>query len=151
MPLQLVPQYLNPPLTPCHITFGTYGTRLHGGVRPAVDKQHNQRHTSFILRDPDRQEFEQSRMRFSTRVLTLEQRIFTEAVLPAICERGGWKFRNCAAESIHVHLLCDVVPDVHGEKVRRLVKRWLGQRLCEQWKVPHGATWLAEEGSNIAV
>jgi hypothetical protein len=40
---------------------------------------------------------------------------------------------------------------VHGEKVRRLVKRWLGQALSERWPLPHGATWWAEEGSNIAI
>jgi hypothetical protein len=51
----------------------------------------------------------------------------------------------------HVHLLCDVIAEVHGEKVRCLVKRWLGQELSKRWQPPSGATWWAEEGSNIAI
>jgi len=90
-------------------------------------------------------------MKFPPRYLTLEQRLFIEAGLPDICERGGWQYRFCAAGVDHVHLLCDIIPDVHGEKVRRLVKRWLGQALSERWPLPKGATWWAEEGSNIAI
>jgi len=76
---------------------------------------------------------------------------YAEAQLPAICERGGWNYRICSAGPDHVHLLCDIVPDVHGEKVRRLVKRWLGQKLSEKWPQPKDATWWAEEGSNKAI
>jgi hypothetical protein len=57
----------------------------------------------------------------------------------------------CAAAPDHIHVLCDIVPEVHGEKVRRLLKRWLGQELSKQWPLPEGASWWAEEGSNIAV
>ena len=74
-----------------------------------------------------------------------------EAEIPAICERGSWQYRTCAAGSDHVHLLVDAKSEIHGEKVRRLVKRWLGQSLSEQWPIEEGATWWAEEGSNIAI
>jgi REP element-mobilizing transposase RayT len=90
-------------------------------------------------------------MRFPARFLALRQRTFAEVELPSICDRGGWTFRVCAAAPDHVHVLCDVIPDVHGEKVRRLLKRWLGQELSKKWPLPEGATWWAEEGSNIAV
>ena len=46
---------------------------------------------------------------------------------------------------------CDAKSEIHGEKVRRLVKRWLGQSLSERWPIEEGATWWAEEGSNIAI
>ena len=151
MPAEFVRQHFNPPLTPWHVTFGTYGTRLHGGDRPTVDKQHNRWQEPFISRDPHREEFERLRMKFRPRFLTLEQRLSAEAELPLICERGGWAYRVCAAGPDHVHLLCDVVRAVHGEKVRRLVKRWLGQKLAEQGPPANGATWWAEEGSNIAI
>ncbi|HEX2475344.1 MAG TPA: hypothetical protein VHK01_11385 [Lacipirellulaceae bacterium] len=144
-------QYFNPPLTPWHITFGTYGARLHGGERPTVDKQHNRLNEQFVWRDPEREEREQERMKFSSLYLTHKQRVFVEAQLPSICERGGWKYRICSGGPDHVHLLCDVVPEVHGEKVRRLVKRWLGQDLSGCWPLPKDATWWAEEGSNKAI
>ncbi len=83
--------------------------------------------------------------------LSKEQCVFAEKEIPKICERGGWSYRVCSAAPDHVHLLCDVASAVHGEKVRRLVKRWLGQALSEKWPLPTGATWWAEEGSNIAI
>jgi len=144
-------QHFSPPLTPWHITFGTYGTRLHGATAPTVDKQHNQRHEPFLAHNANRVQSDRGRMKFPLRYFTREQRLFIEAELPIICERGGWMFRISAAGSDHVHLLCDVVPEVHGEKVRRLVKRWLGQSLSERWPLPDDATWWAEEGSNIAI
>jgi hypothetical protein len=149
--MSLPRQYLNPLLTPWHITFGTYGTRLHGSIAPTVDKQHNQRPEPFLPPSIARVESDRERMKFPARYFTLEQRLFVEDEIPRICTRGGWEYRICAAGSDHVHLLCDVVPQVHGEKVRRLVKRWLGQSLSERCPIPDGASWWAEEGSNIAI
>ena len=137
--------------TPWHITFGTYGARLHGAIAPTVDKRHNELGTEFLPKNTLRVVSECERMKHSQRYLSLEQRIFVEAELANICERGGWNYRACAAGADHVHLLCDVVRDVHGEKVRRLVKRWLGQSLSDRWQLPGGATWWAEKGSNIAI
>jgi REP element-mobilizing transposase RayT len=90
-------------------------------------------------------------MKFPPRFLTIEQRQFVENTLPQICVRGGWLYRVCSAAPDHVHLLCDIVPEMHGEKVRRLVKRWLGQALSEKWPLFEGASWWAEEGSNLAI
>jgi REP element-mobilizing transposase RayT len=144
-------QRLDPLRTSWHITFGTYGTRLHGGGRATVDTSHSERNTPFLRSNADRERSDRERMNFQPRYLTLEQRIFAESETPKMCERGGWTYRVCAAGSDHVHLLCDIVPDVHGEKVRRLIKRWLGQTLSQRWRLPDGATWWAEEGSNIAI
>jgi REP element-mobilizing transposase RayT len=144
-------QHLDPARTTWHITFGTYGTRLHGGERPSVDKWHNQLEEPFVEPNTAREQSARGRMKFAPRYLTAEQRSFTESALPAICQRGGWTYRTCAAAPDHVHLLCDVVPAVHGEKVRRLVKRRLNQALSERWPLADGATWWAEEGSNVAV
>ena len=90
-------------------------------------------------------------MRFPQQYLSLTQRTSVEVEIPSICDRGDWSYRVCAAAPDHIHVLCDVVPDVHGEKVRRLLKRWLGQELSKQRLLPSGGTWWAEEGSNIAV
>jgi REP element-mobilizing transposase RayT len=144
-------QSLHPTHTTWHITFGTYGTRLHGGTHPNVDKQHNKRGTEFVPPIVEREDSARGRMKFQPRFLTDEQRQFVESTLSEICIRGGWIYRVCSAAPDHVHLLCDIVPEVHGEKVRRLVKRWLGQALSERWPIPDGASWWAEEGSNIAI
>lgn len=137
--------------TPWHLTFGTYGTRLHGSSAPTVDKSHNELGRPFLPKNQIRVACEGERMKFAPRYLSNAQRVFIEAEITTICERGGWQYRICAAQSDHVHLLCDAIAEVHGEKVRRLVKRWLGQALSEKWPLPAEATWWAEEGSNIAI
>jgi len=144
-------QRLDPVRTSWHITFGTYGTRLHGGGRATVDKQHNERGESFLDQNKDRIESDRARMKFPPRYLTKPQCIFAEEEVPLICERGGWVYRVCSAALDHIHVLCDIDAKVHGEKVRRLLKRWLGQALSEKWPLPAGATWWAEEGSNIPI
>ena len=48
-------QHLDPARTTWHITWGTYASRLHGGYRPTVDKQHNQRGEPFLPRDEPRE------------------------------------------------------------------------------------------------
>lgn len=144
-------QSLSSDRTSWHITFGTYGTRLHGGRRPTVDKRHNQRGTPFLPTNAARQQRARSRMNSAPRRLTQPQCELIEAELPGICDQGGWDYRIAAASSDHVHLLCDVAAEVHGEKVRRLIKRWLVQVLSERWPLVEGARWWAVEGSNIAV
>jgi REP element-mobilizing transposase RayT len=144
-------QLLSPTLTSWHITWGTYGTRLHGAACPTVDRDHNQRGEAFIQRDAVREQAEQRILNFPACCLTDEQRAFVEQQLPQTCARGRWDYRICAAAEDHVHVLCDIPPAIHGEKVRRLLKRWLGQDMSKLWPIHEGATWWAEEGSNIAV
>jgi len=60
--------------TPWHITFGTYGTRLHGSHRPTVDKQHNQRGTPFLALDAQREQAALACMKDPCRLLIAQQR-----------------------------------------------------------------------------
>ncbi len=90
-------------------------------------------------------------MRASPVLLSHEQRRFIQEALPAICERGGWTLRACAAGADHVHVLLDIDSSIHGERVRNLVKRWLTQALDAQWSKPASGTWWAKQGSNRAV
>jgi REP element-mobilizing transposase RayT len=116
-----------------------------------VDRDHNERGESFIYRDQDRELAEEGILNFPIRTFTPEQRSFAEECLPQICTRGGWDYRVCAAGPDHVHVLCDIAPAIHGEKVRRLLKRWLGKELSKSSPTAVGESWWAEEGSNIAV
>jgi hypothetical protein len=151
MPSEFPRQHLHPILTTWHITFGTYGTRLPGASRPSVDKEHYELDTPFVSPQVEREESARGRMKFPPKFLSNEQCAFVERELPKICERGGWSHRVCSAVPDHVQLLCDVKPDIHGEKVRRLVKLWLGQMLSECRPIEAGTSWWAEEGSNIAI
>ena len=143
--------HLDPQRTTWHITFGTYGTRLHGDDRPTVDRDHNELGEPFLEPDPKRWRGDRNRMKAAPVYLTREQCLFIQLTLIAICARGGWTLRTCSAASDHVHLVIDIIPAVHGEKARRLIKRWLTQALNERWPRAEGLAWWADEGSNKVV
>ena len=146
--IKLIPMTsLNPARTTWHITFGTYGARLHGDERPTVDRRQNQPGQPFFGQDPGRRAAEEMQMRASMVLLTCEQRRLVEVRLSEICDRGGWGCRTCAAGGDHVHLLCDAPPNVHGRQIRTLVKRWLTQALDREWKRPPSGRWWADGGS----
>ncbi len=142
---------LDPHLTTWHITWGTYGTRLHGGHAATVDRDHNKPGQSFVTFDPVRYELSRQSLRFPPVVLTAAQRQFIEDAIPSLSDRGGWGLREWAAQPNHVHVVLDIVPTIHGERVRRLLKRWVTQALDTPWRRRLGASWWAEQGSNRVV
>jgi REP element-mobilizing transposase RayT len=129
-----------------HITFGTYGTRLHGDPRGTVDREHNQFGEPILGPDPERQREEASRLNFEPVYFTLEQREFIESVIPSICERGGWQYVICAAGPDHVHV-CLSAPDIPGDRIETWLKRWLTEQLSARWPLLPGARWWAKNGS----
>ena len=119
-----------------HITWGTYGTRLHGDPRGTVDREHNQRDSPILGFDEHRWEREKERLKFPPVCLTEEQRILAEFLIPKVCERGYWTYRRCAVGSDHVHVILTSPND--PETIRRLLKRWLGQELSCRYPLPDG-------------
>jgi hypothetical protein len=107
-----------------HITFGTYGTRLHGDERGTVDRSLNKPGDPIIGADPGWWEREWERLRFDPVVLRPEQMIYAERVIPTLCARGGWKYHVGAGGPDHVHVL--LTSEAEGDAVRKWLKRWLG-------------------------
>jgi REP element-mobilizing transposase RayT len=128
-----------------HITWGTYGTRLHGDPRGTIDRQHNEIGTPVLGFDEHRWEREKENLKFPPVVLTREQMRFVEELVPVICKRGYWKYHTCAAGPDHVHVVLTSEHD--PETIRRLLKRWLSQEMSKQYPLPPGAVWWAECGS----
>jgi REP element-mobilizing transposase RayT len=128
-----------------HITWGTYGTRLHGDPRGTVDRAHNQFKTPVLGFDEHRWELEKTCLKFPPIRLTREQMVFAELAIPQVCERGCWAYRCCATGPDHVHAILSSQHD--PGTIRRLLKRWLGEALSERYSLPDGATWWAECGS----
>jgi hypothetical protein len=129
-----------------HITWGTYGTRLHGDPRKTVDRQHNQYGEPVLGFDEHRWEHEKALLKFPPVIFTRPQMILVESLLPNICDRGGWKHITGAAGPDHVHEI--LFSRFNPETIRRLFKRWLGQELSRVLHpVPDSATWWAECGS----
>lgn len=136
-------------MTAWHITFGTYGTRLHGALQPTVDRQHNRRGQPFLGVDVARESCERTQMSHPSVLLSLDQRLFIQSRLTSICDRGGWNLITSAAEQNHVHILIQTTPMVHGKQIRTLVKRWLTQALNERWTM--SSRWWVEGGSTKPV
>src|SRR5690348_9021923 len=87
------------------LSWGTYGTRLHGDPRGTVDRQHNQHGDPVLGFDSERWELEKGRLKFPPVVLTREQRALGEEIIPRVCDRGGWTYQTCAAAPDHVHVV----------------------------------------------
>lgn len=128
-----------------HITFGTYGTRLHGDPRGTVDRSHNRPGDPILGADPSRWQREQGTLRYPAVFLTDQQRQHVEAEVACICQRGGWEYIICSAASDHLHTLLSAAAE--GAAVRKWFKRWLGETLSERWPLPDGQSWWAEGGS----
>ena len=129
-----------------HITWGTYGTRLHGDPRKTVDREHNEFGTPVLEYDEHRWERCKARLKYAP-ILSRAHMLFIEACVPSLCERGRWRFHACAAGPDHVHVVLSSQHD--PETIRRLLKRWLGQELTSRSKLDGGEdrTWWAECGS----
>jgi hypothetical protein len=129
-----------------HLTWGTYGTRLHGDPRKTVDRKHNQYGEPVLGYDEHRWEREKSLLKFPPVVFTKPQMLIVESLVPEICQRGGWVHRTCAAGQDHVHAILTSPND--PKTIRRILKRWLDQSLTEHLgALPEGASWWAECGS----
>lgn len=141
-------------MTLWHITFTTYGTRLHGDERGTVDRHHNQPSTFTLAPDPSRQATARARMSAEPVVLTPEQRRFLESTLPELCADLGLTHLVSAAAPDHIHLLVQISENTHGKRARALIKRRLTQALDQSWSCPKradGSSWWSEGGSARAV
>jgi len=125
-----------------HITVGTYGTRLHGGNEPTVERVRNRYGEKFVSFDLKRERFEHDKMVHNPTYLKDEQRLFVEEMIPSICERGQWTYHIAACQADHFHLL--VSGDVEAKKIRRWLKQWLTNALNEKYGKQQ---WFAECGS----
>ncbi len=113
-----------------HITFGTYGTRLHGDPRGTVDRKANKLGDPIIGAEPDWERMERSTLRFPPVLLDPGSRSFIESVVPSLCDRGGWELHVCSAKPDHVHVL--LTTSREAKPVRRWLKTWLSQALNER-------------------
>lgn len=128
-----------------HITFGTYGTRLHGDVRGTVTRDQNRFGEPVVGHDEIWQRLERSQLKFPPVVLSADQCREIENRIPGICEHGGWEYQISAGQPDHVYALLTTTSD--GKRVRMWLKRWLGEALSERWPLETGRTWWAEGGS----
>jgi len=125
-----------------HITWGTYGARLHGSSKPHVDRDHNEYGAPLAPADPDREKESRERMTSEPVKLTLEQRQLVEQAIRDVAARYGWVVHSIAVQSDHVHVV--ITAPREGQQLRDAVKAVASRALNKQF----GArTWWAEKGS----
>jgi hypothetical protein len=88
-----------------HITFGTYGTRLHGDPKGTVDRSMNGYGDPIIGSDHKRWIRETSLLKFEPVFLSTSQRQYAESIIPLICQTGSWFYHIAAAGNDHIHVL----------------------------------------------
>jgi REP element-mobilizing transposase RayT len=88
-----------------HITWGTYGPRLHGSSKPHVDRDHNEYGTPFAPTDPEREHDARERMRINPVSLDLAQRKIVEAAIHEVADRYAWTVHAIAIQSNHEHVV----------------------------------------------
>ena len=128
-----------------HLTFGMYGTRLHGDERGTIDRRMNEPGDPIIGRNESWEQMERRHLSFAPVTLEEAQRELAKRAIPALCRRGGWQYHLAAVRSNHVHVL--LTARVEGKRIRRWFKTWLGQALTEAYPHEIGRPWWADGGS----
>jgi REP element-mobilizing transposase RayT len=128
-----------------HITFGSYGTRLHGDERGTIDRTMNKPGDPIVGRNEEWARMERALLKYPPVILSHEQRLAIELIVPDVCDRGGWVFSNVAARGDHVHVLLST--NRAPKAVRKWLKRWLGEELNERWTINEGKRWWVTGGS----
>jgi len=139
-------------LTAWHITFGTYGARLHGDPRLTVDRVRNEFNGPYVEPSAPRQSLAKAALTHPPVRLSRTQRVFLEQTIPAMCIRGGWRYDTCACAREHAHTLLRADAVIHGKHIRHWLKRWLTEALDREFgRRPGDGAWWAEGGSNRVV
>jgi hypothetical protein len=104
-----------------HITFATYGNRLHGSNKPHVDRDHNQYGQPLAPTDPEREDAQRRRMKQDPVRLTPEQRVVVERAIRDLAGRYRWPVHAFASQSDHTH----VVAGYYDDPSLRTTRNWL--------------------------
>jgi REP element-mobilizing transposase RayT len=132
-----------------HLTFGTYGTRLHGDQRGTVIRAMNRPGDPIIGRDEDWERIERSLLNFPPVVLSEAERLCIESHVLEVCERRDWTYHMAAGRADHVHVLLSAPPERDAKAVRRWLKTWLGQVLSDVF--PGAIPRLERDGSTPVI
>src|SRR5215217_3554928 len=103
-----------------HITWGTYGARLHGSDKPHVDRHHNEYGAPFAPTDSDREAAARSRMKQEPVSLSPEQRREVERAIRDLAARYGWTIHAMAVQSDHTHVV--ITANRIGDELRNALK-----------------------------
>jgi REP element-mobilizing transposase RayT len=126
-----------------HITWGTYGARLHGSKKPHVDREHNDYGAPLAPTDPARESAARDRMKGEKVELTIEQREEVGTAIREVAARYTWTIHSIAVQRDHVHVVITAFRE--GTQLRDALKAVASRSLN---KVFGQRTWWSEGGSS---
>jgi REP element-mobilizing transposase RayT len=85
------------------ISFGTYGTWLHGDARGSVSRKQNQYGTPHIAANPRLQRAELAQLKHPAIRLDSRQRPVVEQAIREVCTNRGYGLRAINVRTNHVH------------------------------------------------
>lgn len=125
-----------------HITWGTYGARLHGSTKPYVDLDHNEYGTPLPPTDAQREAEARERMTGDPVSLTIQQRKLVEEAIRALAARYDWTIHALAPQHDHTHVVITAFRE--GQQLRDSLKAVASKALNKQFG---HRKWWAENGS----
>jgi REP element-mobilizing transposase RayT len=127
------------------ITFGAYGTWVHGDERGSVDRGHNLPGTPYLAPDHFRFECEQSRTSEQPYLMDEARRIHVLEAVRQACGKRGWDLLAVHVRQAHVHVV--VAAADTPEKVMHALKGYASRRLNEAGLDGRDRTRWARHGS----
>jgi hypothetical protein len=106
------------------LTFGTYGTRLHGDARGSFE-----RGGQFASKNGALESYERRLLRAAPFSLDRRSREIVVATIKSVCAHRGWPLRAVHCRIEHVHAVIDV--DIDPRRAVAVLKAWCTRALLE--------------------
>lgn len=128
------------------LTFGTYGSRLHGDSRGTVSRGANTMGTPHLRRDDLRRSYEERLMTSTRFLLDRRGRRAIEAAVAETCRIRGWAILALHVRMTHIHLVV-AAPGVSPETALQALKANATRVLRSQQLVGESDRVWARHGS----
>jgi REP element-mobilizing transposase RayT len=129
-----------------HISFTTYGTRLHGDPRGTVDDAHNISGTPYLAEDTILNEHRAQSLKHPPVILDARMRGATDAAIREVCEYRRWTLYAINVRTNHVHTVVSFA-DADPEKVMGDFKAYATRRMRKDGIVDSSSRVWTAKGS----
>jgi len=127
------------------LTFGTYGSRLHGDARGSVDRHSNELMSPRLPRDDFRRNVETRSLKTSVFTIDPAARRIIEASFAETCGIRGWTMLALNVRTSHVHV---VLAGLEApEQGMHALKSNASRAVRQEGLVEQGASVWARHGS----
>ncbi|MBX3458649.1 MAG: transposase [Planctomycetes bacterium] len=128
-----------------HLTFTTYGTRLHGDPRGTIMRGRQGRASAIVQPDPVLHDAMADKLKFLPMILTAPLRQVVHQTIESYCQFKSWPLLALHVRTNHVH--CVVGAACSSSKVLHALKARATRMLREAGLIAAGRPVWTERGS----